>query len=302
MVAAAVVAAGALAAGSTALAGSQAASAQKSAAQTASNAELGMFGVTQGNLAPFTAAGQSASNALLSGFGLSTTGPQQWSQLASNDALREQVYQQILAAHPGDQAAADADFSARFAAGGQGSAGLNVPGLTPSGASGVSPGSLIAPFNPTQAGLEATPGYQFTLNQGLKAVSNSNAARGLGVSGAALRGAADYSTGLADSTYNQQFSNYLTQQDAITNRLMGLTNIGQSSAANVGSAATNTGSSLGSNAIGAGNASGAASMATANAVGSGANNLNNLLLVQSLAKNGGGGIFNSGTGGGAMGP
>ena len=57
----------------------------------------------------------------------------------------------------------------------------------------------------TQAQLEQTPGYQFTLQQGLQATQSSAAARGLGVSGAALKGAATYATGLADNTYKDQF-------------------------------------------------------------------------------------------------
>lgn len=73
--------------------------------------------------------------------------------------------------------------------------------------------------NFTQADLEATPGYQFTLAQGLKATQNSAAARGLGVSGAALKGAATFATGLSDQTYNtrfgqqqQAYNTYLQQQ------------------------------------------------------------------------------------------
>lgn len=58
----------------------------------------------------------------------------------------------------------------------------------------------------TQAELEATPGYQFTLGQGLKAAQSSAAARGLGVSGASMKGALTYATGLADSTYKDQFN------------------------------------------------------------------------------------------------
>lgn len=74
------------------------------------------------------------------------------------------------------------------------------------------PGQIAAPDAPaqmTQAQLEATPGYQFNLSQGLAATQNSAAARGLGVSGAALKGAATFATGLADSTYQQQFNNQL---------------------------------------------------------------------------------------------
>lgn len=52
-------------------------------------------------------------------------------------------------------------------------------------------------FSPTMAQLEATPGYQFTLNQGLMSTQNGYAARGLGSSGTAEMGAANYATGLA---------------------------------------------------------------------------------------------------------
>jgi hypothetical protein len=62
-------------------------------------------------------------------------------------------------------------------------------------------------WNPTMAGLAQTPGYQFTLQQGLLGTQNAAAAQGLGVSGAALKGAAGYATGLANSTYNQQLNN-----------------------------------------------------------------------------------------------
>jgi hypothetical protein len=68
----------------------------------------------------------------------------------------------------------------------------------------------------SEAQLQQTPGYQFTLQQGLESQQNSAAARGLGVSGAASKAAANYSTGLADNTYttqmglaNQAFSNEL---------------------------------------------------------------------------------------------
>lgn len=57
-----------------------------------------------------------------------------------------------------------------------------------------------------QAQLEALPGYQFALAQGLQANQNAMAAKGLGVSGAAMKGAATFATGLANSTYGDQFN------------------------------------------------------------------------------------------------
>lgn len=62
---------------------------------------------------------------------------------------------------------------------------------------------LTAPIELTQEWLEKTPGYQWIKGQGLRAVENQNALRGL--SGAQLKGAAEFVTGLADQTYKTQF-------------------------------------------------------------------------------------------------
>lgn len=82
----------------------------------------------------------------------------------------------------------------------------------------VTGGALPSTYQPwgtgaaAQQDLQNTPGYQFTLQQGLKSLGNSYAARGLGISGAGLKGAAQYTTGLADNTYNQQLQNNMLQQ------------------------------------------------------------------------------------------
>jgi hypothetical protein len=78
---------------------------------------------------------------------------------------------------------------------------------------------LSTPYDPTMAQLEQTPGYQFTLEQGLKSVQNANAAKGLGISGAALKGAAQYATGLAQNTYAQNARIYQQNQQQIGNLL-----------------------------------------------------------------------------------
>lgn len=86
---------------------------------------------------------------------------------------------------------------------------------------------LTSPITMDQATLEQTPGYQFTRTQGLKAVQNSAAARGLGSSGAALKGAATFATGLADNTYKTQFDIENTNRTNAYSRLMGLIQVGQ---------------------------------------------------------------------------
>ncbi len=75
----------------------------------------------------------------------------------------------------------------------------------------------IAPQTPQQAAANAlsqTPGYQFALDQGLKATQNGFAAQGLASSGAAMKGGAQFAEGLASQTYNQQLQNYLANYNA----------------------------------------------------------------------------------------
>lgn len=155
---------------------------------------------------------------------------------------------------------------------------------------------LTAPFQPTQAQLEATPGYQFTLGQGLKSTQNSYAAQGLANSGSALKGAAQFATGLADTTYQQQFGNYLTQNAQIANILQNQVNTGAGAAGTTGQLTNQAAANIGSNAIGAGNAQAAASIASGNAVGQAPVNS---LLTYALANNSG--IFGQNSGATASG-
>lgn len=97
-------------------------------------------------------------------------------------------------------------------------------------------GSLTQKFEPTVDQLAKTPGYQFILDQGLKSTQNSYAAKGLGASGAAMKGASEYATGLASNTWQQQFEDYWKQNQNIYGELMGPTQLG-AGAANTGASA-----------------------------------------------------------------
>lgn len=147
------------------------------------------------------------------------------------------------------------------------------------------------PTHFTQSDLEATPGYQFTLAQGLKSTQNAAAARGLGVSGAALKSAASYATGLSDQTFNTRFgqaqtqysdaSNNLTQQQSWLNGLIGgnqnLASLGGNVAANQGSQGANYANAASTTLTGLGNSQGAAAIGGANALASGFNGVSNAL-------------------------
>lgn len=103
---------------------------------------------------------------------------------------------------------------------------------------------LSSRFEPTMEQLEKTPGYQFALQQGLKGTQNSYAAKGLGVSGAALKGASDYATGLASQTYQQQFQNDLAQKSQIYNMLFNPVQLGAGAAAGGANMTNNVGTNL----------------------------------------------------------
>ena len=172
-----------------------------------------------------------------------------------------------------------------------------------------------------QAALEATPGYQFNLAQGLQAAQNSAAARGLGVSGAALKGAASYATGLADSTYQNQFANAMAYAQAtqgtanqfgnignnmlalntasqgnITNsynKLAGIAGLGENAAAQTGTQGTALANQAGQNLVqsgnsqmAAGNASAAGTLGIGSAASGAANNYLAYNYFNKLTQNG----------------
>jgi len=124
-----------------------------------------------------------------------------------------------------------------------------VPGMT---------GFSFNPFSFNASNLQNTPGYQFTLQQGLKNTNNALSSQGLLGSGAQAKALSDYTTGLASNTYNQQFQNALNSYNANYNTALGgyqanmnpllsLLGTGQNSAAGVGQGAYNS-------AVNAGNA------------------------------------------------
>lgn len=140
---------------------------------------------------------------------------------------------------------------------------------------------LTKPITMTQEELEATPGYKFTLAQGLKSAQNSAGARGLGSSGAAIKGAAEFATGLSDATYNTRFQQEIASRNQILQALVDAINPGVQSGAALAGQAVQTGSNVGSNIIGAGNAQAASSIATGNAIGQG---VSNVLTAPYMAK------------------
>lgn len=136
---------------------------------------------------------------------------------------------------------------------------------------------LVAPFNPSN--LAQTPGYQFTLGQGINAVQNSAAAQGGVNSGNTLQALTQYGQGLASTTYQQQLNDYMAQQQQLFSMFNTVGAQGQNAATAVGQVGANTANTIGSNLIGAGNASAAGGVSSSNAVTGGLNNIAQLAAL-----------------------
>lgn len=119
---------------------------------------------------------------------------------------------------------------------------MKTYGLTPDDISRLQSGTFspfVAPEGSgggaaSSGGFFTSPDYQFTRDEGLKAVQNSAAGAGGLYSGNALRGVTDYASGLA----SQQYGNWF-------NRNAALAGIGQTANSQVGNAAMQTGANVG---------------------------------------------------------
>jgi hypothetical protein len=126
--------------------------------------------------------------------------------------------------------------------------------------------------------LRATPGYQFQVGEGTKAIERSAAAKGGLLSGAAGKALTTYSQGVADQTYNNYLSN-----------LMSVAGLGQNSANTTTSAGTSYANAASNNLLSAGNAKASGYINSANALTGGiSSGMNNYLLYSMLNKGSGG--------------
>ena len=144
-------------------------------------------------------------------------------------------------------------------------------GVTPQDASGhpIGGSPTAGTGYANDGGYSASPGYQFQLDQGIKAATRSAAARGVLQSGGTEKALARYATGLAASDYDQY-----------ANRLSQLAGVGQSSTNAVGAAGANMANSNSNAYMNAGNASASAYANTGAAVSNGAQNLAALYMYQ----------------------
>lgn len=144
-------------------------------------------------------------------------------------------------------------------------------------------------FDPSN--LANTPGYQFSMQQGLGALGNTAAARGGALGTNAIHDALNFSQGLAGTTYQNQFNNALQGYGANVNsnqqnynNLAGLAaygpqiaqqqaQLGQTYGTNLAGLNVGQGQSLADLFTGQGNAKAAAGIGKANAYGGAAQSL-----------------------------
>ena len=157
-------------------------------------------------------------------------------------------------------------------------------------------GALTQGFNPTMAQLQSMPGYQFQLQQGIEAMQNGFAGRGLASSGAAMKGAGQFAQGLASGDMNNLANIYYTNQNNLYNRLMGNVGVGANAASNqaqinqnLTQAGANAVMGSATNAANLGMAGAAASAAgqvgSANAIAGGLTNAGNTIAQYSMLNN-----------------
>jgi hypothetical protein len=82
---------------------------------------------------------------------------------------------------------------------------------------------------PTLADAENTPGYQFTLEQGTKAIDQNAAANGTLMTGGTGKALEDYGQGLASTTYQQDYNNAVNTYMTNYQSLLGGATLGQNS-------------------------------------------------------------------------
>lgn len=89
---------------------------------------------------------------------------------------------------------------------------------------GAGSGSLME--QPSIDQLQMDPGYAFREQQGMKALNQSMAAKGLGVSGSGIKGALEFGQGLASQEYGNAYNRFMANRANVMNLLQGGVNTG----------------------------------------------------------------------------
>lgn len=198
-------------------------------------------------------------------------------QKSDQQAITEQQneYNQTRADYAPWRAAGSTALGALMSAyglgGGSGSPGS--AGTTAPGAAGTEGAKASSPYG----GFFESPGYQWQLDQGLKAIDHSQAARGIYTSGETVKAEDRYAQGLA----SQDFQNY-------TSGLANIAGLGTSGTNATTAAGTSAANNISNELIASGNARASSYANAGSAINSGLNNVMSAYLMQNM------GMFNNG--------
>lgn len=120
---------------------------------------------------------------------------------------------------------------------------------------------LTRPF--AMSDYTADPGYGFRMDQGMKALNQSMAAKGLGVSGPGIKGAIDYGQNMGSQEYQNAYNRYGQDQATRRNTLANIAGFGPPAAGAATAAGTNYATNAGNLGMGAANTFANADMAAA---------------------------------------
>jgi hypothetical protein len=289
------------------ISGNKAASATKNAAAATDATNRYIFDTTRADYAPYRTVGNNALGKLADLYGVGTGGGTDWEAYVRADPAAMRDWQMY---HSGGGPVANPNAVAGSPAAG-GDLGTNfLRGALRTGATASAP-AMITPDNMTLAeygqyhwrndggkrdltpyqagsgtgtgagnygGFEASPGYQFRMDEAMKAIERSAAARGNLNSGATMDALQRRAQGVASS----EFENY-------ANRLASLAGVGQSATGAVAQAGQNYAQQQGATNMAAGQARASAYANTGNAINNTVQNMAGMYLYGQGFGGGGGG-------------
>ena len=132
-----------------------------------------------------------------------------------------------------------------------------------------------AEYTPEMFAKGKDPGYQFRLDEGMKGLERSAAARGGLLSGGTLRGIQRYGQDAASQEFTNAFNRYQAERAGTLNPFQSMAGQGQSSANTLTNLGSNYANQAGEAYMGAGNARASGYVGQANAIGGGIGNISN---------------------------
>lgn len=290
-------------------AASDAANAQAGAAENAQQISQNEFNTITAQNAPYMQSGYGALSALDWGLGINpqtATGQTPTQSVNGGISSPNSLYQNGLYAFPGQSPIAASAYSGGMGA--LGGSGIPIQSSNPSTQAGASSspqtgglgfGSLTKPFNISDW-QQLSPAYNFQLQQGQQGVLNADTAGQGALSGAALKDLIGYNQAQANTSFNNAFNQYQTQQGNIFNRLSGIAQLGQASANNTGQQGTALAGQAAQSATNIGTAQAGGIVGSANAISGGLSSAVPWLMSANYG-GGGGGFTPSGSAYGAAG-